>query len=172
VRVAFLTHYAELYGANRSLLDLIEGLRAYDVQSYVVVPEAGALTEVLSGRGVPFEIIAFDVWMALPEVERGRWGRLLQNLRILPRLTRQLRQWNIDVIYTNSSTIAVAKLPPSGCANQMSGTFGVWRTRFRPEIGLGKETVPVDDVHADAQIAISKAIRSTLLSQRVPRRFT
>jgi len=36
MRDAFITHYSALYGANRSLLNLIDGLRRYDVVPHVV----------------------------------------------------------------------------------------------------------------------------------------
>ena len=50
-RVAFISHYSELYGANLSLLNLIEGLGAHGVQAHVICPEEGDLLAVLSARG-------------------------------------------------------------------------------------------------------------------------
>ncbi len=50
LRVLFITHYAELYGANLSLLNLIEGLDRYGIQSHVISPEQGDATPG-TGRG-------------------------------------------------------------------------------------------------------------------------
>lgn len=52
IRVAFIAHYATLYGANRSLLNLIDGLAAHSVVAHVVVPEEGALTRALDRKSV------------------------------------------------------------------------------------------------------------------------
>ena len=48
MRIAFLSHYAELYGANRSLLGLISGLSRFVVEPVVYCPKKGAFTEALS----------------------------------------------------------------------------------------------------------------------------
>jgi hypothetical protein len=48
LRVAFLTHYAELYGANLSLLNLIEGLGRHGVSAHVISPEQGDLSNEFS----------------------------------------------------------------------------------------------------------------------------
>ena len=171
MRVAFLTHYADLYGANRSLLNLIDGLRAYEVQPYVVAPEVGDLTKALEAQSVPFAVIAFDVWMAPPGIERGRWGRLLQNIRVFPRLLRQLRQWNTDIVYTNSSTIAIGHF-----AAKLLRKRSVWHIRefgaldFGLKPDWGEKALQSALSTADAQIAISEAIRSALLSQQDPRK--
>src|SRR5258707_14944439 len=59
LRVAFITHYAELYGANLSLLNLIEGLGGYGVVPHVICPEQGDLLPELARRGGPAAVLPF-----------------------------------------------------------------------------------------------------------------
>ena len=62
MRIAFITHYTELYGANMSLLNLIEGLGHYGVRAHVICPDDGDLIGALAKRGVPVAILPFEWW--------------------------------------------------------------------------------------------------------------
>ena len=64
LRVTFITHYTELYGANLSLLNLLEGLSGYGVVPHVVCPEGGELLSALGARGVPAAIVPFEWWVS------------------------------------------------------------------------------------------------------------
>lgn len=64
IKVAFLTHYTRLYGANRSLLNLIDGLSEYGISSYVISPSEGDITEALRVRGIPVEILPIELWVS------------------------------------------------------------------------------------------------------------
>ena len=63
-RVAFITHYAELYGANLSLLNLLEGLGRYGVRPHVIAPEPGDLLPELARRGIPAAVLPFEWWVS------------------------------------------------------------------------------------------------------------
>lgn len=179
MRVAFITHYTEFYGANRSLLNLIDGLKKYGVSAYVVSPREGELTKVLRNRGVPVAIIPIRWWMSKPPSSNGhlkligqyiRWRRnvlkrLYENLLVLPALVRQLRAWKIDVIYTNSSVIPIGAI-----ASKWLRLPHIWHLREFGKLHYGLQhdwgTIVFKRVigSADALIAISEAIRAHLLS--------
>ena len=125
MRLAFITHYSELYGANRSLLDLIAGLSAYGVQSHVIAPQDGPLTETLRARTIPYAVVPIQKWMlsyrpnpvdSPRQLMRRSYyqalagGRLARNLACLPALIKRLRDWEIDVIYSNSLVIPAGML--------------------------------------------------------------
>ena len=108
MRVAFVTHYSKLYGANKSLLNLVDGLHRHGVKAFVVAPSEGQLTQQLTRRDLSFCTIPFKRWMA-----KNRWkapARLGMNLAVLPLLARRVRQWNVDLIHTNSSVTPVGGL--------------------------------------------------------------
>src|SRR5207253_2313539 len=101
MRIAFLTHYTELYGANRSLLDLIDGLRAYGHAPAVICPDRGDLLEVLARRGVDAAVLPFAWWSSPHPTARGAAKRFLINLRLLPGMVAQLTHWKTDLVYSN-----------------------------------------------------------------------
>src|SRR5437660_12797888 len=83
LRVAFITHYTELYGANLSLLNLIDGLGRHGVRAHVICPEPGDLLAALARRGIPAAVLPFEWWVAPRRDVRGAATRLLQNVRRL-----------------------------------------------------------------------------------------
>ena len=101
LRVAFLTHYAELYGANLSLLNLIEGLGRYGVRAHVICPEPGDLLAALAQCGVPAAVLPFAWWVSPRRTLRGVATRLLQNVRVLRPLAAQIGRWGCDLVYSN-----------------------------------------------------------------------
>lgn len=177
MRVAFITHYTQLYGANRSLLNLIDGLREYDVVPHVVAPEEGDITRVLRERGVPVAIVPIERWIKArkPESFRAsprRWiymqrnrligaiKRLVRSIRILPALVKQLRAWNIDLVYTNSSVTPVGAMAAFWlkCPH-------VWHLRELNDLHYGLcydwgKFLSLRIINkSDAQVAISETIR-------------
>lgn len=119
MHVTFLSHYPELYGANRSLLNLIDGLRPYGVHPFVLTPHAGDITNALLERGVEHQVCELGLCVSRVRegfrsrrlihrfAERSRMGfhRLRSNLRALPEVVRHLAAVRTDVIYSNSSVL-------------------------------------------------------------------
>src|SRR5262249_6855392 len=97
MRVTFLTHYAELYGANLSLLNLIEGLGRLGVQASVLCPEQGDLLAALAGRGIPAAVLPFEWWVSPHPTLRGAVTRLVRNVRLLRSHSAQIRAWECDL---------------------------------------------------------------------------
>jgi glycosyltransferase involved in cell wall biosynthesis len=54
LKILFITHYTELYGANRSLLALVKMLAKKGAQLLVLVPDHGDITAELSALNIPF----------------------------------------------------------------------------------------------------------------------
>jgi glycosyltransferase involved in cell wall biosynthesis len=166
LRVAFLTHYTELYGANLSLLNLIEGLGRHGVQAHVVCPDQGDLLAELARRGVPAAVLPFTWWVSPRRTLLGVASRLLQNVRGLRPLAGQIARWGCGLVYSNSSVFAVGAL-----AAAELGLPHVWHLRefgrrdydLRPDFGtaltrLGFRT-------ADAAIFVSHALRRAVLGR-------
>lgn len=163
MKVVFVTHYAELYGANRSLLCLIDGLQAYDVQPQVIAPKQGAITEELSKRNVPFYTLPFKKWMS-----KNQWkapARLALNLAVLPLLVRKVRQWNVDLIHTNSSVTPIGAL-----IAEVLSLPHVWHVRefgdldFNLRHDWGKPLFRLLMSRASGTIAVSKSVCDHVLS--------
>ncbi|MBE2887210.1 MULTISPECIES: glycosyltransferase family 4 protein [Geobacter] len=175
MRIAFITHYAALYGANRSLLNLVDGLMQLGVQPFVVLPYEGDIMLALHDRRIPSLVVPHQWWSStFPPAEgvcgramryfqwkRAVFQRLRGNLLALPRIIKQLKDWNIDVIYTNSSVIPVGAL-----AAWWMGKPHVWHLREFGDLDYhltpdwSKASTNFFLRKAAAQICISKAIRS------------
>src|SRR5580765_5607639 len=110
MRIAFFTHYTELYGANRSLLDLIAGLSSYGVRAHVICPSAGDLLDVLAQRGIPAAVLPFEWWVSPRGALQGAATRWRANFQHLGPIVAELARWEIDVVYSNSSVFPVGAM--------------------------------------------------------------
>ncbi|MEX2400240.1 MAG: glycosyltransferase family 4 protein [Rhodothermales bacterium] len=174
MRVTFLTHYPQLYGANRSLLDLIDGLRNYGVESSVLVSAEGPLVEELVRRGTPVRVLHLGRWASrLPKgygrmptarrmMHRGRNGfcQFRTNVAAAPAVVRQLRAWRSDIVYSNSSLLlsgAIAagflRLPHVWHLRE----FGDLDYAFVPDFGRTAQTWLIN--RAEGIVAVSEAVR-------------
>ena len=175
MRVAFITHYSELYGANRSLLNLIDGLERFKVDSFVISPRKGEITEILQEKEIPVSIFPIRPWVSRYPVTnsltsqifsnlgywRGAIKRALRNIYVTHAVVDLLRTWEIDVIYTNSSV-----LPNGAIAASRLRLPHIWHLReildlhygYRPDWGskIYKKVMS----SAEAIITNSEAVRS------------
>jgi glycosyltransferase involved in cell wall biosynthesis len=112
LRVGFVSHSGTDGGAQRSLLELIEALAAHGVESRVVVPGGGYLTDQLEAAGVPY--IMYRYWPWTGESPLPWWDRLLKkplvHLIRAAKLSRLIRRWQCDVIVTNTLTVCEGAL--------------------------------------------------------------
>ena len=109
MKILFITHYSSLYGANRSLLLLLEGLKENNFNPMVLVPDEGPLIDELKKRNIPYRKFKFWAWMGV----RSKLFifkavlRFLLNLISLPILTAYTLKFKPSVIYSNSSTTPI-----------------------------------------------------------------
>jgi glycosyltransferase involved in cell wall biosynthesis len=107
INILFVTHMAELQGAERSLLDLVLGLRSTRaswplVRPLVLAPRHGPFTELLARERVDFRVIPYKSWL-----NQSRWPlqisyRLLVNALMYPLIEAGFRHMPPDLVYSNS----------------------------------------------------------------------
>lgn len=186
IRVAFFTHYTALYGANRSLLNLIEGLEPLGVLPLVVVPQEGDLTAVLRRRGVPFLVFPLEPWsdpiLATSGIRcriagflRRRMDALLRlstNCRLAPRVARCLKDAGVDIVYSNSSV-----LPLGAMVALLLRKPHIWHLRefgdldYNLAFDWGRTLSYLLIRRSFAQICVSKAVCAHHASGLRPDRF-
>jgi glycosyltransferase involved in cell wall biosynthesis len=105
-----MTHYAELYGANLSMLNLIEGLGRYGIRSHVIAPEQGNLLPELARRGIPAAVVPFDWWVSTHRTMTGPIARLVRNVRRLGSFAARAGEWGCNLVYSNSSVFAIGAM--------------------------------------------------------------
>lgn len=118
INILFITHYTGLYGANKSLLNLLEGIKNHDIKPLVVVPAYGDICEVLTKENISFIIQEFEWWCGvMPKLPTQKIKRLKvkfeyyklnqrrkkNNLDNLILLNHKLVDFEPDFIHSNSS---------------------------------------------------------------------
>jgi glycosyltransferase involved in cell wall biosynthesis len=163
-RIAFITHYTELYGANLSLLNLIDGLGRYGVQARVVCPDRGDLLDALARRGIPSAVLPFEWWVSTNRTPEAAATRVYRNVRNLRAITRQMANWGIDLVYSNSSVFSIGAL-----AAAELGLPHVWHLRefgrrdydLKPD--FGSRMARLAFATADATVCVSHALKRAML---------
>ena len=110
MRIAFVLNSSGLYGANRSLLGLIEYLCKNGNKCFAVLPEAGDIEKEFCKLEIEYIIETYRPCVWFP----GYIGApFLINFIHFPHIIRQIKKWNVDLVHTNSSShdigILVAK---------------------------------------------------------------
>lgn len=168
-RVAFLTHYTELYGANLSLLNLIEGLAPHGIVAHVIAPEGGDLICALAERGVPTAVLPFEWCVSTKRTPQSVAHRVTRNVRHLRPLAQQIAKWNADLVYSNSSVFNIGAL----AAVELNLPH-VWHLRefgfrdydLKPDFGPTMARLAFRT--ADAVVCVSHALSRALLGPNPP----
>lgn len=106
MRVAILSSAAELGGAERSLLTFLKAAHGRMLDTIVLLPREGPLTDALTALAVPWEIVPMPVpLLSQSRQERLRPAMKRQLVYQVPgyfwHLVRALRRINPAVLYTN-----------------------------------------------------------------------
>jgi glycosyltransferase involved in cell wall biosynthesis/uncharacterized HAD superfamily protein/hypoxanthine phosphoribosyltransferase len=120
--VSFISHTAGMAGAERSLLDLIDGLKKRGILSHVILPQKGPFEEELKKRSVPYDILYYRWWTCSDNEKKEIVDNEI-NSQVIP-LISLLDKINPDIIYTNTSVINVGAL-----AAKVLGKPHIWHIR-------------------------------------------
>lgn len=165
INVLYLSHSAQLYGAEQSLLQLLKGLDRDRFSPVVVLPQEGPLKQRIADLSIPIEIVpSIRGWLT----RREGIMRLLHHIGLIPFLARSVwtvarlvHRYNIRLIHTNSLVLIDGALTA-----RLSGIPHVWHARemlvresphnflFGPRSALS-----LVNHLADRIIAISNAVR-------------
>lgn len=126
MKIVFVSHSADLYGASRSMLRIAQRLKADGHEPVVVLPENGPLCGALHESGIA---TVEHPWMAI--IDRASFRSLRGFARLLVSfpasvmfLARMFRRLKPDVVHTNTSVIF-----SSGLAARLCGVPHVWHIR-------------------------------------------
>ncbi len=132
--VLFFSHSAALYGAERSLLDLILGLDSAQFHPIVALPAEGPLANRLRDQGIDVHITGHQNWMGGKYFLLAAALRFGANLKTYFRLKKQFADTPIDLVYTNTSAT-----PMGGFIARALGVPHLWHIReFIPKGTGGK----------------------------------
>ena len=117
-RILFISHYSELYGANRSLLTLLEYFnKRADYVIRLLVPSNGNLVKELKTKDIGYEIIPYisQLWYYKLNIKYLIQPFLiLFTIVMLPYIVYRVHRFKPDIIYSNTSAenmgILIAKI--------------------------------------------------------------
>jgi len=111
IRVCFILHSSAKGGAERSNIELIDGLKKKDVECYAILPRDGPLIYELMKRNIPFSVLPYRWWMDRENSPFWkRIARLILNLIMTIPVAMRAKKWGADIIYTNTITVCVGAL--------------------------------------------------------------
>lgn len=107
MRIQFISNYSQLYGANRSLLSLIDYFHNNsNYQVNVLLPSKGSMSIRLAEKGIPFDIIPYysGFLYVRPKLKHIIVPMLaILDVFLFPFIIAKIYKFNPDLIYSNTS---------------------------------------------------------------------
>ena len=107
IKVCFVLGSAGKYGAERSILELIEGLVKLGVIPLVILPKNGPLCIQLSRSKIKFKVFYFPKWRSRRVPFIYRIVRNLICVLLATRLARVIKKEGCDLVYTSSMVASI-----------------------------------------------------------------
>ncbi len=107
MKLLFITHTSSIYGANRSLLDLIECTQKNGHEAHVIIPRKGPIEALLIEKNIPYSIYLFfpltypKHWSFLFQIPKYFIKAMLSCLNLY-RILSPIKRYKPDIIYSNS----------------------------------------------------------------------
>ena len=121
--VCFVSHTADMGGAERSMVDLLGCLVKDDISCHVLLPRSGGDIETnLKGLSVPYSVIPFRWWTLGMGEDRRKAAEEIVRQSILT--THDIAKLNPRIIYTNTSVINIGAI-----AAKELGIAHLWHVR-------------------------------------------
>lgn len=121
VRILFVSHSSDLFGAEQSLLDIMKGLDRRLFDPSLLCPRKGPLEEKARDLGIRTYLITYKYWLMR---RKFSWRYLLYlpiNFIGIFRIKRLIDRLGIDLVYTNTCTVISGAL-----AGKLCGKKHVW----------------------------------------------
>lgn len=136
MNVLFVANCATMYGANTSMLQLIKQLKKDNFNVYVWLPKNGPIIKELRKLKCTYKIIGN--YIAAHEINdisrKERVNNLFKNILWIKRNVWLVKDWDIDIIHTNSAVDYIG-----GLLSLYTGVPHVWHIREMMQDDYGLE---------------------------------
>ena len=160
IDILFLHAGAEMYGADKVLLDLIRGLDKKRYQAHVVLPCEGVLVDALKRENIDVQVLPYPIMRRKYFTPSGvlKYGWNL--VRYSHQLTQLAKRLHIDIVHTNTSAV----LEGSWVAKRLKipQLWAIHEIIVSPKI-MFKATSWLISHFADMTVTVSKAAKKHLL---------
>lgn len=152
--VLFLHSSSELYGSDRSLLNLLKNLKNKNFKCIVILPEEGPLAIEINKLGYVKVIIRELAVLRRKNLSlKGLYHYSKQFLQSIIFLKKVIKLEDIDIVYTNTSVVF-----PGGIAAKLCGKKSIWHVREIIDNNFENKVVSgIVNIFSDVIIANSKA---------------
>tara|TARA_Y100001936_G_scaffold226575_2_gene246084 strand:+ start:19861 stop:21030 length:1170 start_codon:yes stop_codon:yes gene_type:complete len=118
MRICFISHSTGRHGAEKALLELLEGLLKLNVTCLVILPKEGPLIVQLDRLNIEWKIMGYPKWrmtgyprwLSRQRMTAYRFIRTIIGLLRSVQLARTISKWDCDLVYTNTSSIGIGGL--------------------------------------------------------------
>ncbi|MDW7694822.1 glycosyltransferase family 4 protein [Flammeovirgaceae bacterium SG7u.111] len=107
MKILFFTHYSKMLGANRSMINLIEGLKEKGISCTVFCPNHDELVDACEKIGVTCKVLPFhnDVYFMKGLSRAKGLIRHFKNSLAINRIEKEVKVEAPDIIHTNTSAV-------------------------------------------------------------------
>lgn len=124
-KIVFLHSSSELYGSDRSLLNLVKNLDRNEFDITVVLPEDGSLVdEILKLHNIDIIINELAVLRRKNLSIKGMLNYFIELYRSIEFINKLIREKNIDIVYTNTSVVFAG-----GISAKLCKVKSIWHIR-------------------------------------------
>jgi glycosyltransferase involved in cell wall biosynthesis len=169
MKIAFFTNYTELYGANRSLINLISGLYNFGHKAIIFSPEQGQITDYLKDKGIDNYIVPFPIsFTNYLSNEQIILQRITNTVNCIPLIVDICTRNQVELIYSNSSVFDIGLI-----ISKIINKPHIWHFREFGDLDyqlfpdFGKEIFRRLIKFSDGLIFISKALKNYYLGGNV-----
>ena len=124
----------DLYGASKIFLQLIDLFLTNGFNVYVVLPEKGKLDDFLNKKDIKLSYHELGVLRKKYLNPLGLINRLVINIKAIKFLSNYIKNYSIDLVYTNTSTVLSGGIAAKKMASLVYFIF----MKFQQETGSMK----------------------------------
>lgn len=125
MKVLYISHSALLYGAPKSLLELVKGMNEKGIEPVVVMPSKGDLQIELDKSKIANVIVPYDSCIYHGEYHASDYARYIWvNMQAVRRIRKIIKKEKIQLVHTNTLAVDVGAV-----AAYLSKIPHVWHFR-------------------------------------------
>lgn len=169
VKILYITHYADMYGANKALVNMIVEIRKiHQIEPIVLCLKNGEVVRILNDLGITTVNAECYQWQG-PYVRRNAYIKKMihnfMNYFYYRKILKNIKLAKVELIHSNSSVVNIGQFLASKL-----GIPHIWHLRefgwedYNLEYNVSKKRVRAQYEEADILIAISKSIKDKYYS--------
>lgn len=158
--ILYLHAGAEMYGADKILLELVSGLDPRSFHPIVILPEHGILEKKLKENNIETYVISYPILRRKYFNVRGIWQYITSYYSSSKKIEKLIKKRNINLIHVNTSAVLEGIYLKKKLKVKM-----IWHIHeiILSPIIVGKALNYLVGRYSDKCIAVSEAVKNNLL---------